>query len=139
MTGNRMRRRAAVVVLGLGWALGACTEAKPGKQSAANPGAVPPDTSQIPKHPRNPAGGTVVSKEQHIQVTNTTGTTMNVVALVGTQTLALGAVEPKQQGSFLLQAEPGMTIHLAASDKTKARQIAGTVVAADTVLHWVIR
>ncbi len=119
--------------------LGAC-RAEPGKQTASNPGAVPPDTSQVPKTPPTPAGGAVAAKEQHIQVANTLTMPMTVVAEVGGQTLALGIVEPKQEGSFMVQAPPGASFRIMANDSTNQHRVQAALMGGNgTVLHFVIR
>ncbi len=120
--------------------LAACTEARPGKQTASNPGAVPPDTSQVPKTPPPPAGGSVATKDNHIQVSNTMNVPMKVSAIVGGQTQALGTVEAKQQASFMLQAPENANIQIFATDSTNQHRVQATLMAFNgQVLHFVIR
>ena len=121
----------------------ACTEQKKPVKGAAStvPGttlaATAPDTT-TPKR-ANPRGAMMGTKAQQIDVTNATATPMDVVALVGNRTDSLGTLAPNQRASFSVQAEPGGTIHMAASDRTKTHQVPMPLVAADTVLHWIIR
>ncbi len=135
-----MKGRDWVVPVAVALLLGACKGAEPGKDTASNPGAVPPDTSQVPKTPPGPAGGVVAAKEQHIQVANTLTMPMTVVAEVGGQTLALGIVEPKQEGSFMVQAPPGASFRIMANDSTNQHRVEAALMGGNgTVLHFVIR
>ncbi len=131
-------------------ALAACTEAKPGKQTARNAGAAPPDTSQAPKSPP-PAGGTiagtpgaqasgpVATEEQPIQVSNTLKRPMKVTAVVGNQRQPLGTVKPKQEASFTVRRPVGTTIVIMASDSTNQHEVQAALMAIGTVWHFVIR
>ncbi len=131
--------RGRVVVLMAGLLLGACKGAVPGKDTASNPGAVPPDTSQVPKTPPAPADGGVAAKEQHIQISNATTLPMSVTAVVAGQTQVLGTVEAKQQGSFMVQAPANARIQITASDRANTHRVQATLTGADSVLHYVIR
>lgn len=139
-----MKSRLAVIALVLMVAV--CTEAKPGKQTAANPGAVPPDTTRgsekpgaSPRKPGTPVGGRVAAKEQHIEVSNSMNMPMMVTAVVGDQTQALGTVEPKQQASFTVQVPTGVAMRILGSDSSKKHQVQATLIGVGPVLNFVIR
>ncbi len=134
-----MKGRGVALVLAAVALLGAC-KAEPGKQTASNPGAVPPDTAQVPKMPPAPAGGAVAAKEQHIQVSNTMNMRMAVVAEVGGQTQPLGTVEPKQEASFMVQAPPGADFKIMASDSTNQHRVQANLMGSTgAVMRFVIR
>lgn len=136
-----MRRCSRIVpllaLLALGWT-GCKKEAVPDADTAANAGAVPPDTASVPTNPPAPAGGEAASP-QHVTINNTMSHGMVVVAQVDGQTQQLGSVKPKSKGDFLFQAPSGATVQLMAHDSANTHQVTGTVVAADTVMEWTIK
>jgi hypothetical protein len=108
-----------------------------GEDTPATDAAVPPDTSQLP-NTAAPPGGTAAA-EQHIQVENPMPHAMMVMSHIGGGMQQLGTVAAKGTGSFVVQVPRGTNIVLMAHDSANSHTVSGTVVAADTLLRWVIR